>query len=230
MNSYKISDFSEFHDIIQKYNPFTTIYRGVTHLEYRLVPKVGRDKSLIENEQRLFYEFKRRAFPHISLFARDDDWVQLALAQHHGLPTRLLDWSRNPLVACYFAVNDEGDQDCVIYITNSEEIAKLDKTPDYLFANGEIFLYDPDHITPRIIAQSGVFTVHCDPLDEPLELKWNPGTKTQYRVDKIIIDGRYKKQFRNTLNIYGINKASLFPGLDGIASYLEWITKSNGGI
>lgn len=220
----------EFHNFILRFDPFTTIYRGVTRLEYLLIPKVGREDPLKKNEIRLLEEFKKRSFPHLNINT-NNYWALLALAQHHGLPTRLLDWTRNPLVAVYFAIQEEGEHDCAIYIINSSELNQvLELDPDELpFTVKEIMLFDPDHITPRIIVQNGVFTVHSDPLDVPLDEKVREDSKTNYQVDKVIIKGNSKTEFRKILNIYGINKASLFPGLDGIADYLEWITKMRGG-
>lgn len=87
---------------------------------------------------------------------------------HHGLPTRLLDWTLNPLVGLYFAVEPDGDQDSAVYAKLSSNwidgnrIRRVDP-----LSITEVSVFAPPYISPRIRAQAGHFTVQPDPT-EPL--------------------------------------------------------------
>src|SRR5262245_17272041 len=81
------------------------LFRGVSKCEWTLIPKIGRVVKALNSavrrdwETRMFRTFMRRGAPYVGNWKPSTDWDWLALAQHHGLPTRLLDWSHNPLVA-----------------------------------------------------------------------------------------------------------------------------------
>ena len=91
------------------------LFRGHTNCSWLLEPKIARLKlrnrfRLPGAESELLRDFKRQALQYL---ARDlqNDWDWLALAQHHGLPTRLLDWTTNALVALWFAVEQPPEED-----------------------------------------------------------------------------------------------------------------------
>jgi len=97
------------------------IFRGVTNKDHSLVPSIGRhnrkntDNNILALEEALIAEFKRLSIPELDLLPNNDfEWM--FLAQHYGLPTRLLDWSTNPLVALYFAVEKDDDTDGAVYL------------------------------------------------------------------------------------------------------------------
>ncbi|MGK0173378.1 MAG: hypothetical protein ACI9W2_005125, partial [Gammaproteobacteria bacterium] len=160
-----------------------------------------------EGEIRAFEQFKLLAHPHLSPLPTNS-WEWLAVAQHHGLPTRLLDWSENALVAAYFAVEQSGTSgDAAIYAIRRPD--PVSDEPFQLKVGG--YLVVP-HLTPRIPAQSGVFTAHPDP----------PTPYKPARLRKWVIKSGACFRIREMLETCGVNRARLFPDVDGIAQYLEW--------
>ena len=226
-------NFFELHESIQEIRNFhkkrmdSTIYRGHKSLDYELIPKVGRidkfrytklkmgqdfDSSLVDQERYILQQFKDKALPLLSRTPADD-WEWLAIGQHHGLSTRLLDWSKNPLVAAYFAVEEEYEGNSVIYSFNKGYFNYCGKNP-FSDVIG-IKRINPASYTRRIEAQSGVFTIHEDPK-EPLE-----NIAPKGKLHKIIIHRSFREELRELLTGYGINRAKIFPDLDGIAYFIN---------
>lgn len=217
MQEKVIGNFAEFHELIEKYDARTVIYRGMKPVNYPLIPKIGRivppDSvgSRERNELEILCLFKERAFQYLD-FTPASDWDWLALGQQYGLPTRLLDWTDNPLVACFFAVDESTQDDGVIYVYHNESYISVDEHPSP-FKYKEVGKFIPRHLTQRITTQGGLFTVHPNP--------YQPFESTD--MDKIILPTESQKELRRTLNKYGVNRFSLFPGLDGLAAHIEWL-------
>jgi len=216
MKETPIRTFEEFHDIVQSTDPNIDVFRGVIDSKYELIPKLGRKhmgflRDLIVAEQKMLRLFKNQAAPYLQ---RSDipTWELLAIAQHHGLPTRLLDWSRNPLVAAYFAVEAEYSGDSAIYVLKGQKF--IDTGLISPFELKEVSKYIPIHITPRITAQSGLFTVHPDPAK----------ALNSSAVEKLVIRASFRRELKKILYRYGIHRAALFPGLDGLAAYIQWLS------
>jgi len=207
------------------------IFRGVRSSDHSLIPKIGRSTGSVkpEHERRLLEDFRQHALPYLESIPTDD-WAWLSLAQHYGLATRFLDWTSNPLVAAYFAIGPEGgrddsyhetDDDCAIYFFPGDDtVDRLDSTDRKLdpFTIDSVWLVRPDNISRRAAAQGSFFTAHPRP-----EQPWRPD-----RLVKLTISVDAKRDIRYGLDQLGINVATLFPGLDGLARYrnfkhIDWM-------
>jgi hypothetical protein len=170
--------------------------------------------SRAEYEARIFEEFKRRAIPFL-ISRPQNEWEWLALARHHGLPTRLLDWSRNPLVALYFAVaGSQGDHDAAL-VAYQHNQPTVDANEVHPFEIQRIELYEPAMISDRLVAQSAVFTAEPERIPD--------GEEEQRGRDLQIwtVSARTTQTIFQDLQALGITRSALFPGLDALCSELR---------
>ncbi|EDS78316.1 FRG domain family [Clostridium botulinum C str. Eklund] len=215
MIEVRIENFQQLHNALLKYkNDDKWIFRGQGKASWKLVPKAGRMPYNKANDEKFFNEWKRGATEFIDT-DKYDDWNLLAIAQHYGFATRFLDWTHNPLIAAYFAVNKYYNSDAVIYAYFDPKtiIPKENK----LFKNKGINKFVPNGDIQRIVRQCAIFTVHG-----PATLSLEKNISNKCILEKIIIDKVYRKQLLFDLSYYGINRLSLFPDLDGLSSYINW--------
>jgi hypothetical protein len=211
-------------------NKVDFLFRGQSR-DLPLLPKLARLKlrGSIENIEKLIInEFRRTSLP-LSEFQPRDEWDLLALAQHHGLPTRLLDWTFNALAALWFAVkepphkNEAGVlQQGVVWIfvpelsdyrTDTEQFAPL--------SNKITKIFRPTVITRRISAQAAAFTVHkINNGGRVVQFEKHKRFSTKL-IKLNILPGNFS-EMRQRLHILGVNNATVFPDIDGLCKHLEW--------
>jgi hypothetical protein len=210
------------------------VFRGVTDSKnHKLIPSVGRiDQSILcglsisDYERETLNRFKLRANSEITPQPKDD-WEWLALAQHHGLPTRLLDWTSSPLIALYFATKPEIQDDGKLKKCNENggaiyafhTCSYLDTScsgPPTDFSGFGLFY--PSHITRRITGQFGLFSIQPDPTKELNEvIDENEGNW----IKKIEFSRETAQQIQRRLYLLGIRHETVFPDLDGFTFDLK---------
>jgi len=227
MDDIKVNTLVEYMELISFHE--ASLFRGVSdEKNHLLIPKGGRNwnaglDELKKTEKKLIESLKSRAVIYLETPPRND-WEWLIIGQHFGMPTRLLDWTENSLVALYFACAEHELFNGAVYLSDRlpELNPRLVRNPFTI--TSDYCLY-PRHITPRISAQASVFTVSEDPT-KPLKVKHSMlDSKTGKKVVsdlRIIITGPTVKQLMlEDLRKIGIGPASLFPGLEGICDQIS---------
>jgi len=212
MKEYLIDNFEKLHNVLmESYDRIQhSLFRGQANSDWNLVTKAGRHEYADMPDLDRFRIWKKFAIAYTKLNLLDD-WHCLALAQHHGLATRLLDWSFNPLVACYFAI-DENFDDVNGVIFKYDPLKQIDLSKKSIFNCDITAPFRPNYICNRQVAQQGCFTYHS-----------NPKQSFQDNVNlKIIIPKDIKPELRRVLDLYGINHQTMFPDLDGLSKYRNW--------
>lgn len=208
----------DFLGFAERHGSAHWVFRGVSDADkHQLVPKVGRNalRYSLSIEKALFAKFRRRASQFMPL-AGLSDWELLALAQHHGLPTRLLDWTSNPLVAAYFAVGSEPESTTArVYAYQTHNVVDIDsvKSP---FEIDRVYAFLPSAVAPRIVAQKGLFTVHAEPT---VPLPDSHGLTADHWFDILPTDRAY---FQRRLFDVGIDAAHIMADMDGLCRSLDW--------
>jgi hypothetical protein len=252
-----IKNFDDFRALISKTTPGSwNFFRGENRDFYPLIPKIGRltkDRAVSEDgelkldirmpadiygEEHAFQEFKKAARPLVNI-QPSGVWEWLALAQHHGLPTRLLDWSVNPLIALYFAVAEtysnvdlqrdkltrpEYEGGAAFYIAHTryglsevdEENSEEKIKERFGLIKSKTCFFSVPVITTRIKAQSGIFSIQKNPW-KPL----NKQIKGKERIYKYRIPFEKRSVLAKELRLLGINHAFVFADLDGLARYIQ---------
>jgi len=196
------------------------VFRGHSDISFKLIPSVGRgkhtSKSREKYESSLFVKFCREARAYLDSFPTDD-WERLSLAQHFGLPTRLLDWTANPLAALYFTVEAnpgaDGELIALRAIARIPETT-LDSSPFSVNTPMKFYL---NIITPRIRSQEALFVI-CSDIENPLD----QNLRSDWKIERLQIPKEKKDSLRYELYRIGIHKSSLFPDLEGLAARLKW--------
>lgn len=204
------------------------LFRGQADVAWPLLPRAGRREYFRENAHEgplpadigRFNHWRSRAIGRVPDLP-DNFWKALAIAQHHGLATRLLDWTGNPLVAAHFAVDGHPDKDGAVFAFCPSHYL-TERSEDHVLGVTGVAL-EPGPISPRIAAQSGYFTIHDPPNTELLPRH----AQHVVGVDlyKLVIPRELKPNLQGHLTDYGIHAGSLFPDLDGLSRLVNWQTE-----
>ena len=224
-------------------------FRGLSRLDHSLSSSLVRLADAHGNIRRLEMALLRnfRKYAHTEGQHADSVWDWLALSQHRGLPTRLLDWTYSPLVALHFATEAPGDFDadgavwCVNFVEANKRLpARLKRIMtregsetvtvdmlttfrtlddfDALARKPFLVFMEPPAIDRRILNQFALFSLMSSPTAEmDAWMQQHPSL-----CRRVVIPAALKWEIRDKLDQANINERILFPDLDGLS---RWLTR-----
>ena len=251
MNDHRIDSWIDLQDILFGGAWQPSIKRFRSSFVYRGAPDVGHglETSLQTggfqaHEKHLLTSFRKYALRNA--VHGDSVWNWLSLAKHHGLPTRLLDWTYSPLVAMHFATHDFryfdgdgaiwmvdygqtnaslpaplrrllGDEQNIFTTEMLSSVATTLEGFDALSTQDFVLFFEPPSLDERIVNQFALFSLPSSPTLGLAELlQRHPSS---YR--RVIIPAALKWEVRDKLDQANITERVLFPGLDGLSQWLK---------
>ncbi|MGE4586171.1 MAG: FRG domain-containing protein [Mangrovibacterium sp.] len=222
-------------------------FRGLSDASYRLENSFVRNCGPVpELEYHMLRNFRKYS-PAREAQQSGSFWRALVIAQHHGLPTRLLDWTYSPFVAMHFATanTEKFDRDGVIWKVDFVKANRLVSEPLKLILQEErcnaftiemlegiigslsdfrsklkkeqVIFFEPPSLDERIINQFAFFSVMTDPTIAMD--RWLGQHPELFR--RLIIPEKLKWEIRDKLDQANITERVMFPGLDGLARWLK---------
>lgn len=258
-NTVVVSSWAELLEVLYQgsWNPqigrhrLNVAFRGTAQADHSLQSSLSR---LVAGRSYELEAHVLRAFRKYAYEARVDDaeWNWLALAQHHGLPTRLLDWSYSPLVALHFATHDPAhfEQDGAVWAVDFSRTNELlpgalrrvlreEGTPvftaemlsrvarglrefDRLGEEDFVVFFEPPSLDQRIVNQQALFSLASRPDLDLREWLEGLGERSPGAYRLIRLPAALKWEVRDKLDQAGVTERVLFPGLDGLS---RWLTR-----
>lgn len=211
--------------------PDDILFRGQS-VDEPLIPKIARldlKESTLDSEKKMMEEFKRRSVPLLNSQPKSN-WDWLAIAQHHGMATRLLDWTLNPLAALWFAVNYppsiKKGKLCAgvvwILVPKPSDYA-VSSTTMNPFEIVRTMIFRPKHIAARLVTQAGWFTVHKFMKNQNRFIPLENNKSYSSKLTKLLIPPKYFSDMRCELDRFNVNAAALFPDIDGLCAHIQWL-------
>jgi hypothetical protein len=222
------------------------VYRGVADKGWGLETSLMRlGGDFVNVERPLLRSFKKYAKP--GAIPAESVWVRLSVAQHHGLPTRVLDWTVSPKVAVHFATSEEDhyDKDAAVWCVNVDKarsllpptlrkvlraeyaylfsvemlefLPSLEKFDQLARVRPFVLFFEPPSLDDRIVNQGAIMSVMPGASLDLRELLKNH--PDLYR--RIIIPKELKWEVRDKLDQDNVTERMLFPGLDGLSRWLK---------
>lgn len=242
MSNIYIKSVSEFIKQISETDndslKLRTVYRGQSNMKKPLLPSLFRkpfsdldcrysgENKFKHFENWLLDEFKKQGYPYIDSSFGENKLMLTILAQHHGLPTKLLDWSENPLVSLFFATENKGENtDSIVYELKLNSYTHNIKDYNKNTIPDVISIIYPPLIDKRVEKQASCFTIHKLPDNEGLILDIEEQIKKdklEYELNKFIIKNEFREPIKNQLNKLGINHYTIFPDLEGLSNKLKY--------
>ena len=258
VNEIVVRSLGEFLDVVTPSEPDsrtgrrrdTGVYRGTRHASAPLYTSLDRlggidpPHTKAGLEEHVLRNFIRYSRPHLDRTRTHDEWELLIAAQHHGVPTRLLDWTYSPLVAAFFATRPEDDGDdravwrldwqalhkryglppLALLIQDLESLLGASHlTPWKLFGAQDVkpfaCMIEPPALDARIAAQAATFTL-TSTTRQSFE-KFLADEKLEHTLTRYVIPAATVAKFRDQLDMVGIDERRLFPDLDGVAAAIQ---------
>jgi FRG domain len=253
MRAQEISSWREFDDAVARASSegprsgrahSSLVFRGLARSSYsnrHSLSRLGDDYHELERHLiRNFRKYAHRERPGPTLW----DW--LSLAQHHGLPTRLLDWTFSPFVAAHFATATSPEQEAIVWAVDcaaahellpddlrrslaregatvfttellAEHAPTLEKLDQLGHSEPFVLFFEPPSLDDRIVNQSAVLSTLCD-AEASLD-EWIQEHPECCHAWKIPPDA--KAEIRERLDQANVTERVLMPGLDGLATWLR---------